>query len=373
MSAQPDIHRRRCLNTSSPFSSEDEACVRCLDACPCGAISLNPGLIPELHAMHCTSCMACISVCPVDAITHEDLDPLEIISEARTAVHNTVSTLTAACAAAADQKADIHIGCHAGWDPLLLSCLAAAGVRKLHLEGISDCAHCPALYGSQVMQKTEAAYAALNRGLGIQLEISRQEPERLVQNRPSAESIPERRRFFQDLLPSITRSAIVAAAQISSAVEQQLEKSAQHDEDETPELPVRLQLFLRALPRLQANFTPIAATPSMPLGAIQADARCTACNQCVEQCPTAALGIREFGLNRILEFRPGSCTGCQRCVSLCPEHALESLPGISLPALMTQRERPLVMVASQSGGKDCTKINIHDQGSQKPHAEAFDT
>jgi ferredoxin len=85
--------------------------------------------------------------------------------------------------------------------------------------------------------------------------------------------------------------------------------------------------------------------PSLPLGAIQANNHCTACGECIEQCPTHALNLRDFGSNKILEFKADYCIGCSFCVDICPEQALEMLPSISLPALLTKKARPLIMVA----------------------------
>jgi len=345
MIKRPDIHQKNCLNAPVQTSTASGAgCMRCHDVCPSDAITLDPNIIPQLDEMRCTACMACIAICPMDAISHEDVNPRQTVVKASTAVLNGNTTLTAACSAT-DAHADIHVGCHAEWDPLMLACLAAEGVRTLYLEGISQCDTCPVHHGARMMRQTERDYTTLNKSLGVHLDISSQKKAPAVKKHASE---PERRTFFRNLIPSITQGAIVAAAQIGQTANQGTQQDT-HSEGTIPDrLPVRLQLFLRALPRLQANFTPVPIMPSIPLGAIQADANCTACSQCVEKCPTEALSIREFGLNKILEFGPDACIGCQRCISLCPEHALEPLPGISLPALLTRPKRPLVMVPNQT-------------------------
>jgi ferredoxin len=123
------------------------------------------------------------------------------------------------------------------------------------------------------------------------------------------------------------------------------------EETPTPGLPEVLQRFARLLPRLQPNFTPVPRLASIPLGAIQADERCTACSQCAEHCPTNALELRAFGSNHILEFRPDACIGCDHCADICPEHAITPLPSLSLPAIAARRSRPLVMVSADKGSK----------------------
>ncbi len=325
------------------------ACKRCTRICPANAIKLNAESIPQLDASACTACTACVSVCPVDAIGHETSRPVALLNEARNMVMQGKTEINAACHAVSDAQNGLKVACHAIWDPMLLACMAAEGVRTLNLEGLHQCETCPVRHGAEILQKTEKDYTTLNAALGVQLVINKEEKS-VVEEKPQPE--PERRAFFRNLIPSLAQGAAVAAAQVGHAASQAIQQDM-HDEGETSSssLPIRLRLFLRALPRLQANFTPVPLMPSLPLGAIQADASCTACGECVEQCPTQALGLREFGNNNILEFQPEACVGCERCIAICPENALESLPAISLPVLLTGRNRPLVMVSSEASQK----------------------
>ena len=273
---------------------------------------------------------------------------MALLNETRNLLAQGQTDISVACSAVSEHQSGLNITCHAAWEPMLLASMAAEGVQALHLEGLQQCDSCPIRHGADILQKTEKDYATLNAALGVQLTIVKEEkPLTEEKTTPQSEAEPERRAFFRNLIPSISKGAAVAAAQIGHAAGQAIQDEAQENEENAPvssPLPVRLRLFLRALPRLQANFTPVPAMPSLPLGAIQADERCTACATCVEQCPTQALSIREFGSNAILEFQPDACIGCEHCISVCPENALEKLPGISLPALLTGRSRPLVMV-----------------------------
>jgi len=238
---------------------------------------------------------------------------------------------------------------------MLLACIAAEGVRTLYLSGINQCASCPVRHGAEIMGQTEKDYAMLNKALGIHLEISWEKPPVPVKKDRGTVPEPERRSFFQNLFPALAQSAIQAATQIN-----QTNRDEPNITEALPSarLPLRLMLFLRALPYLQVNFTPVPNMPSLPLGAIQADTSCYACNACVEQCPAHALNLRKFGTNRVLEFRPDACTGCEQCASICPEHAIEILPSISLPPLLTRRARPLVMVQERKNDNMTTRRNI---------------
>ena len=358
----PDIHQKNCLNMLIPDIGE-ATCTHCRDICPADAISLGELHLPRLNEKRCTDCTACVHICPSDAITHGKVDPVGIVDLADELARRGKKRLRATCSAVSAKSTDLRVPCHAIWDPMLLACMAAEGIQTLHMAGISQCNSCPVHHGAEIMARTEKDYALLNQALGVHLKILRQETT--IPTEQTRRSVPEpaRRAFFRNLIPSVAQGASIAAAQIGQAASQAMRQEV-HDKGASPSslLPVRLRLFLLALPRLQANFTPIPSIPGLPLGAIQADAGCTACNQCVEQCPTLALSIREFGANKVLEFQPDACIGCRHCIALCPDNALESLPGISLPALLTRRARPLVMVSSGTFGEFRSAPNMESQG-----------
>lgn len=337
MVGKPLLSQVECMNHA--WTSAQAACTRCHDACPADAIHMHDHL-PAIDSDLCTSCTACVPICPTSAITHEQIQFDVIVRQARALVLQGKRTLRAACSHVSDASADLSVPCHAAWNPLLLACLAGEGVHLLELDGISQCARCPLHHGEQVMAQTERDYAALNKALGVRLVLSREITEQAVKPQELQQPEPERRAFFRKLIPSLAQGAAMTVAHISEAMRQ--------DEDgQEPDngLPIMLQIFGRALPRLQPNFTPVPRLASIPLGSIQADDRCSACGQCVEQCPTKALELRPFGANRVLEFMPHACIGCNHCADICPEHAITPLPSLSMPAIAARRSRPLVMVA----------------------------
>jgi len=340
--AHPVIHQKDCLNTNISDACET-VCTHCRDICPVHAINFNQPYIPNLNNDQCIGCAACARVCPTDAIIQEEMNPLKIIKQVTEIAQRGQTELHTTCSAVTDVSSDLSIPCHAAWDPILLACIAAEGIQTLHLNGINQCSSCPVRHGSDIMAKTEKDYALLNNALGVQLNISHQETATPIKQTQPSVPEPARRTFFRNLFPSMAQTAIRAAAQLN-----EINNAEDHITNTvtSSKLPLRLRLFLRALPHLQANFMPVPLMPSLPLGAIQADARCTACNTCVGQCPTEALGLKEFGENKVLEFQPDACIGCQQCVDICPEHAMETLPAISLPTLLTRKTRPLVMVPS---------------------------
>ena len=338
----PHLNENKCLNNLG----STETCTRCQHICPTDAISLDTKGIPRLDTSACTSCIACVRVCPADAIEHEAVQPVELLQEAHNLVMQGRVGINAACNAVSDTHPGLKVPCHAIWDPVLLACMAAEGVRTLHLEGIGQCDSCSVRHGAEIMRQTEKDYATLNKALGVHMVVSRQAKAHTDASSFAPE--PERRIFFRNLIPSLTQGAAIAVAQIGHAASRMARQETHKETASSSRLPIRLRLFLRALPRLQVNFTPIPHMLTLPLGTIQANANCTACNKCVERCPTKALDIREFGNNKVLEFRPDACVGCQHCIALCPEHALDPLPGISLPAVLARHARPLVMVSGDA-------------------------
>lgn len=339
MTGKPLLDPIDCMNHAWP--STQPACTRCRDACPADAIHMH-GHLPSIDDA-CTVCTACVTACPTTAIRDERLDAGALVRRARANVMQGKQILRAACAFAADADADLQLPCHAAWNPLLLSCVAGEGVHVLELGGIDRCADCPVRHGERMLAQTEQDYAEFSKAMAVRLVIKRgisKAPEPESQREPE----PERRAFFRKLVPSLAQGAAMAAAQISEAMRgDESGLQAHGGEDHAPPL---LSLFVKALPRLRPNFTPVPRLPSVPLGAIQADARCNACGQCTAQCPTQALALKPFGANRVLEFRPDACIGCDHCVAICPEQAITSLPSISLPAVAAQRSRPLVMVGA---------------------------
>ena len=339
MLGMPHIHASDCMNHR--WDPQGPVCTRCQEACPAGAIAMVDGS-PRINDA-CTGCMACVSICPTAAIGHERLDIAALVRQARVSVMQGRQILRAACAFAADASADIQVPCHAAWNPLLLSCLAGEGVHMLETDGIAQCASCPVRHGSHMLSQTERDYAAFSKGLEVRLVLSREITRKAPVTKKRQEPEPERRAFFRKLIPTLAQGAAMTVAQISEA----MRDDAVHTEaQDGPTQSPSLRLFTKALARLRPNFTPVPHLPSVPLGTVQADARCNACGQCVAECPTEALTLRPFGAQQVLEFQPDTCIGCEHCADICPEHAITQLPSVSLPAIAAGRSRPLVMVGA---------------------------
>ena len=347
----PRLNAASCLNARMP---DIAPCKRCAAACPSDAITVHAAL-PALNAEACTGCTGCVGICPADAIADTRIQPETWLAEARQHLAGGSKRIHAACGAADSAQAAIRVPCHATWDAALLAELAAEGVRTLVLEGLHACRTCPLRHGGAMLEDTRREWDALSQALGVQMSI--QDGEAMSNPAPAATDQtsadisgqarspePDRRAFFRSLLPSLAQGAAVAAAQIGQSAREALREDNETEPSGETELSLRMRLFLRALPHLNPNFTPVPVMDGFPFGAIQATDACTACGDCIPACPTSALTLRPFGDNAILELAANACTGCGLCIEACPEQALERLPAVSLPALLAERPRPMIMV-----------------------------
>ncbi|RME86579.1 MAG: 4Fe-4S dicluster domain-containing protein [Zetaproteobacteria bacterium] len=234
-----------------------------------------------------------------------------------------------------------RVPCHAIWDAALFAEAAARGVRQLALVGTEHCASCPRRHGRA---KAEAAIRALDawRGaLSITLEVAFM-PESAQKNEEKEQkSVPERRAFFKNLIPSAIMALKAAHDEISAGMR------APEGEPAEAEAPSRIRRLVEAVRRLAPSFAPVPADATIPAGGVIVDAdRCTACRECVEICPTDALSLRAYGEGMLMELHVQRCIGCSACVDRCAEAALERLPTLSFPALL-QRMRPLALIPNK--------------------------
>jgi len=238
MIERPAVRQEDCLNAH--VSSGRACCTRCADICPAYAITVGQTHIPRLDETRCTACTACAAICPADAITHKKVKPRHIIEHVRSLVAQGKTGLRAACSAVSDPSADLTISCHATWDPLLLACLAAEGLRALELNGLTQCTSCSIRHGASMMKQTEKDYALLNKALGVQLEIRHQVTDHDPKAARAAPPVPERRFFFRRFVSSVVQSAAMATATIEKKTIRPVEAGAKPSSG----LPIRLRLFL---------------------------------------------------------------------------------------------------------------------------------
>ncbi len=272
---------------------------------------------------------------------------MTVVQHARDLVEKGQNHMASACTMVKPSQG-LEIDCHSLWSPLVWASLAAEGITTLQLIGLEQCEQCPKPCSKGDIEHLENDFQSLSQAMPNQLRIEKlsektQESSEAEseEKKTSAQEEPARRAFFRNVIPSLAKHATDTLQQgitgQGSGVQQQV------DADKRV-LPVENKLFLHALEKLQINHTPVPCMESIPLGNIQAEQTCTACGDCVNICPSHALSLRSFGRNQILEFQANACTACEQCLSACPEQAIQALPSISLPALLLDKPRPLVMV-----------------------------
>jgi len=239
------------------------------------------------------------------------------------------------------QGSHANLPSHRHWSPLLLACLAAAGIKNLYIPDFNNCPDCGDAQAQ--LNKTQQAYEALASATTVHLSLHRATMP--TPPLPKQDEPVSRRTFFRTFLPGMAKQAAQHLTQLNLQHTPNLTEILQ--QDERP-IPVINKLFLHALPKLGINHTPVPAMPLLALGNIQASEACTACGECVACCKSHALSLRPFGQRNILEFQASHCIGCRQCVDICPEQALESLPSINVPSLLQEKPRPLVMVGKVS-------------------------
>ncbi len=272
---------------------------------------------------------------------------IAIVQHARDLAAKGQSRMVCSCAVVQSSHG-LSIDCHSLWSPMIWASLAAEGITTLQLIGLEQCEQCPKPCSKDDIEHLENDFQSLSQAMPNQLRIEKlsektqESPEaENEEKKTSAQEEPARRAFFRNVIPSLAKHATEtlheSMASQGTSVHQQIDADKRL-------LPIENKLFLHALEKLQINHTPVPCMDSMPIGSIQAEQTCTACGDCVNICPSHALSLRNFGRNQILEFQANACIACEKCLDTCLEGAIQMLPSISLPALLLDKPRPLVMV-----------------------------
>ena len=122
----------RCLRSRL----NSNRCRRCLESCPCGAVSVNNRKI-NLDAAQCTGCMACVAACPQDALVSDhDLD--ELLNSFHPGDEAVVS-----CFRRPQTHPDaIVIPCVGFFSQQMLAAIVLSGCRSVTFQMVA-CAGCP--------------------------------------------------------------------------------------------------------------------------------------------------------------------------------------------------------------------------------------
>lgn len=286
------------------------ACRRCVDGCPTGALTLTAEGV-ALAESACVKCGYCLRACPTGAF--EGPDETALLLKCVAALPKR-ATLDLACSvypapmAAQDADALVQIGgCLAALGPAAYTGLTALGVERMRLR-LEGCAACPL------------------GALRAQIESACVEASALTRLAPTTVDAPPavqaRRAVISTRQPLMSRRHILRRM-VGARAGDGLLPAAPEDEKAPPSERRLLIHFLAQLPAAErgtgAFFPALEAHPS-----------CTACRVCATVCPTGALTLASEANHFALRFDPQACTDCGLCVELCPPRALR--PAGLLPA-----------------------------------------
>ena len=301
-----------------PERFPDQACGRCIAACPLALLEANggaPRLVDQVRQCDdaCIGCGQCAAVCPSGAL-HVDgfAVPFEIPGEAELLID--CWRVPAAESPTGALRVPCLGGLTTGW---LLSLFDEAGERAIRLLDRGQCADCPAGAGSGMLLAaiSEARLLLFECGVDIlrmPMLVGRACGAPLLPAIPerNAETPIARRAFFRALLGESVR--VVEAATPSRGAGPAILRSP------VQPLPrLRLVAALASIARRHQRPVPRRALPRLSL------ASCEAHGVCAAVCPTGALHKRPpAGGRSELGFAALRCIACAQCVRACPEQAL---------------------------------------------------
>lgn len=266
---------------ASPF----DACRRCAEHCPTGAIHIHERQIAG-NEDRCVACGRCATVCPTEAIT---------VSGFAGSVGDAIEC---ARVPAADRVAGaMVVPCLGG---LARHGLLETGESAPVLVDRGWCADCPAGREAAPWQASLDDADAARSWLGL--------PAVRVERRPlprhRALPLPEhlngrgalRRRLFRRWSepPKTPERSPVRRLEPKAALR-----------------------WVAAIERLAAGPPPAALLPS-----IEVSDACDASRVCVAACPTKALAVTSDAAGTGLDFDAGRCVACGVCAAACPQRAI---------------------------------------------------
>lgn len=308
------LERRRCLR--SRFNKN--RCVRCLEACPSGAVALRGNQI-TLDPEKCTDCRQCTAVCPNDAY-RGGVDLLSLLKE--TAAKPVVLI---SCPKGVLSHEGITVPCIGMFSEAMLAAMNMVTQEQCHID-ISQCQHC---LNSHCLPAFQEKITSLGtRLLQEACEI------RLTCHTGNLPALPvtakdERRSFLRRFQKNITK----LSKDTFSSRDAGRPCAPPGHEKKPPEDITALLHALSAAPTERTREKKVLAAyfPSLSI-----NGQCDLCPLCTAMCPTGALQREKTEGERSLTFTSARCSGCGLCISFCRKKALTLTGGHSGDPAITQ-------------------------------------
>lgn len=274
----------------------------CMDACPRGAIELQP---LKINPDRCDGCGICTSICPTDA--------LSLNAGHKQAIEN-----------GASEGGQVRIHCSmVRGEGKAVSCLGMLDYTILvglmskantDLDLISGpCNDCEKSRGGDV------ALRSLKTANGIMSIFGRRERGRII-NLEMTNGVDgkgyTRREVFRGLGSTLKRLMAVD------------EKSMEPERWSRGSVPMKREGFLRLVGELGEFHAEAECGVPLPFYGKEIGSRCYGCNglwRCITFCPTGALSLNYDDSEAGIDFESIRCIGCRLCEAVCPERAVTSL------------------------------------------------
>lgn len=310
-------------------------CRICLEICPEGAITLDPG--PAVSE-RCTRCGLCQSACPTEVFqgeVHSDQHLLRRIDPVLRAERRAGAgrALEVHCGEAEPSRRDsVAVPCLGSLTGNFLLGAVALGARPLNLVR-GDCSSCRLQAGQMLLEQAMAAYLALAPAAGLDGAAVTLEKRQRSARAPSA-----RRKFL----------ARVAGGGEQRAGDWPAPGIGNQGPDRGTEnagagpAPGRtlLQALLRGI--CGSPGSPLCYSPRLPWASLRIDqAKCATCGTCVRLCPTGAITRRIEGDRLSHYFSGGLCVNCRLCQEACPQQVISFDPVLDARDLLRDEARPI--------------------------------
>jgi ferredoxin len=312
-------------------------CRVCVDVCPEGAITLDPG---PVVSERCTRCGLCQTACPTEVFQGEVHSDQHLLSRIGPMLrqerrHAEGQPLFVHCREAEPQRLDsVAVPCLGAVTGSFLVGAVALGANPLTLVR-GDCGSCRLRAGETLFARANAAYMALAAVAGLDRSAVKVE-----ERQRSDRALSARRKFLARVTGRRDHgTSNWPAPAPGTGAPGPPRDAAEPDVGATPGRTL-LQTLLR-----DASWSP---TPSLrydaqlPWASLRIDQRdCATCGTCVNLCPTGAITRRIENSRLSHHFSSALCVNCRMCEEACPQRVISFDPEFDARNLVREEARAI--------------------------------